>query len=73
MSFLDHASEAAQELVFRLEGEWRWYVIAVIIILITLFVLKFIFRTLKWFIVALLIGLLLIVLLSALAIKAGIG
>lgn len=37
------------EFVLRLEGPYRWYVLGGVLIVLTALVTRFIFKTLKWF------------------------
>ena len=41
------------EFFLKLEGPYKWYVLALVIIVITGLVTRFIFKTLKWFIIIL--------------------
>lgn len=35
----------------RLEGPYKWYVIGVVVALLTALVTRFIFKTIKWFVI----------------------
>lgn len=49
-------SEILVELVHQLEGPWRWYVIMFFLLLITGLVMRFIFKTFKWLLLLLALG-----------------
>lgn len=44
-------------IVSHLEGDYKWYIIAAIILIIAAFITRFIFKTIKWFLVAVALGL----------------
>lgn len=44
MNFQDIA-----DFILQLEGPYRWYVISIIVIILTAILTRFIFNTLKWF------------------------
>lgn len=39
------------QFALELEGPYRWYIIAFAVVILTALVTKFIFKTLKWFLV----------------------
>ena len=39
------------EFFVQLEGPYKWYAIGVILVVLTAFVTRFIFKTLKWFLI----------------------
>lgn len=43
-----------------LEGPYKWYVITVVVILLTAFFTRFVFKTIKWFLVIIAIGILIL-------------
>lgn len=47
------------ELVGQLEGPYKWYVIGGVIIVLTAFLTRFVFKTIKWFLLLIFIGVLL--------------
>ena len=57
------------EFFLQLEGQYKWYVLALVIIVITGLVTRFIFKTLKWFIIILAV---ILILLAVFRIVSGI-
>ena len=44
------------EVAEQLEGQYKWYVLGAVLLVITALITRFIFRTFKWFILLLLLG-----------------
>lgn len=49
--------EVVQQMILQLEGPYKWYVLFFIIAVITALVTRFIFKTLKWFLLLAAFGL----------------
>ncbi len=43
--------QEALDFIQQLEGDYKWYVIGFVLVVITMLVTKFIFKTIKWFII----------------------
>lgn len=52
--------ESLQEIFGLLEGEYKWYVIAGAVLLLGAFFSRLIFKTIKWFVLLLLLGTLIV-------------
>jgi len=52
------------EFFLKLEGPYKWYVIGGVLIVLTALVTRFIFKTLKWFIIIVLAGVVVVAIVS---------
>lgn len=62
-SFLDNfdlnmIQAAARDVALQLEGPYKWYIIAIAVILITAILTRVIFKTFKWFLLIILFAIL---------------
>lgn len=44
------------DLALKIEGPYKWYVIGAVVVILTAFLTRFIFKTLKWFLIIAAIG-----------------
>lgn len=51
----------------QLEGPYRWYILGFVLVVLTALVTKFIFKTIKWFLVLLALALIVLALLKVFA------
>lgn len=52
--------ESLIEIITKLEGEYKWYVLSAVVLLLGVFFTQTIFKTIKWFILLLLLGALIV-------------
>ena len=68
MSFVDVLSATVKQL----EGPYKWYIIGIVVLILTAGITKYIFKTFKWMIVVMIIGILIAGLLWSLVIYTGL-
>lgn len=64
-------ADVIQQFVLQLEGPYKWYALFFIMVLITGLVTRFVFKTLKWFLLVIAFGLIIFYLWSQLVGEIG--